>query len=85
MTPDSLEHFRGRLEPELFEYAMQVATQGVLTRSDCAAERLNQTAYPTFEDDPIYAAQGFWSDLLKGRIFLVTDECSPLLGDLMEK
>ena len=84
MTPGGLKVFQGLVEEELLDYAMDMATFGVKPKGNYPPVRTRQQAYASANDDPTATASELWSDLVNGRLFLISDNSEQATGDLME-
>ena len=84
MTPAGLKVFQGLVEDEIFDYAMDRATFGVKPKGHYPPVRVRQQAYASVNDDPTTTASELWSDLVNGRLFLISFDSEYATGNLME-
>ena len=84
LTVERLRCFDGLVSRELFQYAMDIATRGVLPKGDKMPVRFAQEPYSSINDDVNATASSLWEDVLKGRMFVITSDSEPYLGNLME-
>ena len=84
MAPAGLKVFQGLVGDEIFDYAMDMATFGVKPKGHYPPVRARQQAYAIANDDPTTTASELWSDIVSGRLFLLSSDSEHATGNLME-
>ena len=84
LTPEGLEVFAGRVDPNLLGFANDMAVYGVKPMSAYLAVRSPQAPYSSIMDNPERTCEDLWGGLVKRRVMLFSKECDHLVGPLME-
>ena len=84
LKEEGLKHFEGVVNKDLFQYALDIATRGVIPKGDRRPKRFAQEPYSSITDNLESTASSLWEDVVKGRMFVVTVASEAYLGELME-